>query len=65
MGTTTAIEQSVGGPARGEDVLALLVRAKRVRGTLPPEHNAPIESFFGGLVQERARGPGRTRGAGC
>lgn len=86
VGTTTAIEQSVGGPARGEDVLALLVRAKRVRGTLPlvlgmdngpanrnervcsylaservivlwnvphtPEHNAPIESYFGELKNE-------------
>src|SRR5262245_4503757 len=35
VGTTKAIEQSVGGAARGEDVLALLKRAKLVRGTLP------------------------------
>ena len=86
VGTTTAIEQSVGGPARSEDVLALLQRAKLVRGRLPlvlgmdngpanknelvltwlaeervivlwnvphtPEHNAPIESFFGELKIE-------------
>lgn len=35
VATTTSIEQSIGGPARGEDVLALLVRAKLVRGQLP------------------------------
>ena len=34
-GTTTSIAQSIGGPARGEDVLALLKRAKLVRGQLP------------------------------
>lgn len=34
-GTTTSIAQSVGGAATGADVLALLVRAKLVRGTLP------------------------------
>jgi hypothetical protein len=35
VATTTAIEHSIGGAARAEDVLALLVRAKLVRGTLP------------------------------
>jgi hypothetical protein len=34
-GTTTSIAQSIGGAARGEDVLALLKRAKLVRGRLP------------------------------
>ena len=34
-GTTTSIEQSIGGPSCGPDVLALLVRAKLVRGALP------------------------------
>jgi transposase InsO family protein len=77
---------SVGGPATGEGVLALLQRAELVRGTLPlvlgmdngpanrdaklqawlrrrrvivlwnvprtPQHNAPIESFFGELKLE-------------
>lgn len=85
-GTTTSIAQSIGGPARGQDVLALLKRARLVRGRLPlvlgmdngpanknelvcsylaaervialwnvphtPEHNAPIESFFGELKLE-------------
>lgn len=35
VASTTAIEHSIGGPACAEDVLALLVRAKLVRGTLP------------------------------
>ena len=35
VGTTTSIEQSIGGPPRGADVLALLKRAKLVRGRLP------------------------------
>jgi hypothetical protein len=86
VGTMSAIEQSIGGPPRGEDVLALLKRAKLVRGRLPhvigidngpennnelvrdylaaervivlwnvphtPEHNAPIESYFGELKLE-------------
>ena len=86
VGTTTSIEQSIGGPPRGEDVLALLKRAKLVRGRLPlvlgmdngpennnelvcsylaaervivlwnvphtPQHNAPIESYFGELKLE-------------
>ena len=86
VGTTTSIEQSIGGPPRGQDVLALLKRAKLVRGVLPhvlgmdngpennnelvraylatervimlwnvphtPEHNAPIENFFGELKLE-------------
>jgi len=34
-GTTTSIVQSIGGPARGEDVLALLQHAQLVRGRLP------------------------------
>jgi len=80
------VETSVGGPATGESVLALLQRAELVRGTLPlvlgmdngpanreaklqawlkkrrvlvlwnvprtPQHNAPIESFFGELKIE-------------
>src|SRR5262249_25869596 len=35
VATTTPIEHSIGGPATGTDVLALLKRAKLVRGTLP------------------------------
>jgi transposase InsO family protein len=35
VATTTLIESAVGGPTCGDDVLALLVRAKLVRGTLP------------------------------
>jgi hypothetical protein len=35
VATTTLIEGSLGGPARGADVLALLASAKLVRGTLP------------------------------
>jgi transposase InsO family protein len=34
-GSTTSIAQSIGGPACGADVLALLGRAKLVRGVLP------------------------------
>jgi len=35
VATTTSIEHSIGGAATGTDVLALLKRAKLVRGTLP------------------------------
>jgi hypothetical protein len=35
VATTSAIEHSIGGAATGADVLALLVRAKLVRGRLP------------------------------
>ena len=35
VATTTAIEHSIGGAAKAVDVLALLVRAKQTRGTLP------------------------------
>jgi hypothetical protein len=35
VATTSSIEPSIGGVATGADVLALLVRAKLVRGTLP------------------------------
>jgi len=86
VATTTSIAQSIGGAASGEDVLALLKRAKLVRGQLPlvlgmdngpanrnepvcsylaaesvivlwnvphtPEHNAPIESYWGELKLE-------------
>src|SRR5262249_40207195 len=35
VASTTVIEQTIGGPATALDVLALLKRAKLVRGTLP------------------------------
>jgi transposase InsO family protein len=84
--TTTVITLSIGGAASGADLVALLQRAKRVRGRLPlvlgmdngpanqnalvraylaaervivlwnvphtPQHNAPIESYFGELKIE-------------
>jgi len=59
VGTTTSIEQSIGGPPRGEDVLALLKRAKLVRGVLPhvigmdngPENNNELVRSY--LAAER------------
>jgi len=59
VGTTTSIEQSIGGPPRGEDVLALLKRAKLVRGRLPhvlgmdngPENNNGLVRAY--LASER------------